>query len=323
MGTTAIVKRPLVTNQTFIGLHPRSDALSSEFLYYALQAHKPVLDAQATGAIQTYLSREDFSSLRIAIPPRLQQDAIADYLDRETARIDALIEKKRRIASLLGDRFDSLLDDCTAVGPDRVPVRRLISSITTGSRDWSDRVGDGDGYFVRSMNLPRSGTALDLSSDSMARISAPSNAEAARSRLQAGDILVGVTGANTGWVGYWDGSLSPAFVSQHVAALRPAPEVSGAWLAFALASRAVRGQIAATQYGGTKEGLGLDDLMGLQVRRLSPREQQEQATQLQLCQVETRLASMYVGRQLGLLSELRQALINAGVNGQIPIPGAA
>jgi type I restriction enzyme, S subunit len=37
MGTTAIVRKPLITNQTFIGLHPRDERLSPEFLYYSLR----------------------------------------------------------------------------------------------------------------------------------------------------------------------------------------------------------------------------------------------------------------------------------------------
>jgi type I restriction enzyme S subunit len=37
------------------------------------------------------------------------QHAIADYLDRETARIDALIEKKQRIKELLQERRQTLI----------------------------------------------------------------------------------------------------------------------------------------------------------------------------------------------------------------------
>ena len=37
----------------------------------------------------------------MSLPPLDDQRAIADYLDAETARIDALIEKKRRMVELL------------------------------------------------------------------------------------------------------------------------------------------------------------------------------------------------------------------------------
>ena len=104
MGTTAIVGQPLITNQTFIGLVPRDERLVSEYLYWALQAYRDDLNAQATGAIQQYLSRDDFRQLRIPIPPVDEQRAIADYLDAETARIDALVAKKQRLVHLLEER---------------------------------------------------------------------------------------------------------------------------------------------------------------------------------------------------------------------------
>ena len=47
---------------------------------------------------------QEFRSMRIRLPELAQQQAIADYLDTETARIDALIEKKKRMIELLEER---------------------------------------------------------------------------------------------------------------------------------------------------------------------------------------------------------------------------
>lgn len=157
MGVTAIVTQPLVTNQTFIGLRPTTKNLYADFLYYALQAQQERLTAQATGAIQTYLSREDFTSLRIPIPPPDEQRAIADYLDRETARVDALIAARHRIVALCeegrravrdrafvrapGLRLKYLLSEPIAYGVlvpefvvegERVPMIRTLNLTTRG-----------------------------------------------------------------------------------------------------------------------------------------------------------------------------------------------
>ncbi len=43
------------------------------------------------------------------VPPLSKQRAIADYLDTETARIDALITKKRRLIDLLAERRQALI----------------------------------------------------------------------------------------------------------------------------------------------------------------------------------------------------------------------
>jgi len=61
------------------------------------------------------------------------QRAIADFLDRETARIDSLIAAKRRMIELLREHYRSLLDAIFAL-PDvpRVPLGRFVVSFTQG-----------------------------------------------------------------------------------------------------------------------------------------------------------------------------------------------
>ena len=48
---------------------------------------------------------EQLKLLPIVAPAFAEQKAIADYLDRETARIDALIKKKRQMVSYLNERW--------------------------------------------------------------------------------------------------------------------------------------------------------------------------------------------------------------------------
>ena len=43
----------------------------------------------------------------LPIPDLPTQRAIADFLDRETARIDSLIEKKQRLVELLGEKYET------------------------------------------------------------------------------------------------------------------------------------------------------------------------------------------------------------------------
>ena len=43
-------------------------------------------------------------TIPILVPPLEEQRAIADYLDRETARIDTLIEEQQRLIEMLRER---------------------------------------------------------------------------------------------------------------------------------------------------------------------------------------------------------------------------
>ena len=68
---------------------------------------------------------EDFvRDYRIPVPPLAQQRAIADYLDRETARLDALVAAKERVLGLLAEKRRALITRAVTRGLDpRAPLR--------------------------------------------------------------------------------------------------------------------------------------------------------------------------------------------------------
>jgi type I restriction enzyme S subunit len=124
MGATAIVTRPLVTNQTFIGIVPKSGYLS-DFLFYLFLAATDHLNSIGTGAIQSYLSRDDFRRLRIPHPKYSEQLSITSFLDRETAKIDALIAEQQRLIELLKEKRQAVISHAVTKGlnPDDVTMK--------------------------------------------------------------------------------------------------------------------------------------------------------------------------------------------------------
>ena len=67
------------------------------------------------------------------MPPLGEQRAIADYLDTETARIDALITKKRRLITLLEERSGCPSSEACYLAR-LIPFQR-IGSAPSGSWD--------------------------------------------------------------------------------------------------------------------------------------------------------------------------------------------
>lgn len=108
MGATAIAKNPLVSNQTFIGIVP-GPRLLSEYVYYLMQVASEYLSSIATGAIQQYLSRNEFQCLRLPLPPLPEQNAIASFLDRETTKIDTFVAKVQQSIEELREYRQSLI----------------------------------------------------------------------------------------------------------------------------------------------------------------------------------------------------------------------
>jgi type I restriction enzyme, S subunit len=115
-GTSMIVKEPIVSNQTFIGLVPKNDLLFNEYLYYVLQVWKEELEIQSSGSIQLYLSRDNFKSLRVLYPPLYEQKQIVEYIDEKTSQIDSLIAITEKKIELLKQKRASLINEAVTKG---------------------------------------------------------------------------------------------------------------------------------------------------------------------------------------------------------------
>ena len=77
-----------------------------KYLFWALRA-QPTLgqwEVLASGVTRVGLRSGDVSKAALALPPIDEQRAIADYLDRETARIDTLIGEQQRLIETLRER---------------------------------------------------------------------------------------------------------------------------------------------------------------------------------------------------------------------------
>lgn len=84
------------------------------------------LNQYSVSAAQPGLSVDTISALPVPIPPLKEQRAIADYLDRETAWLDALVAAKERVLGLLAEKRRALITRAVTRGLD--PRARLRDS---------------------------------------------------------------------------------------------------------------------------------------------------------------------------------------------------
>ena len=142
------------------------------FSFYLLKT----LDVKylSAGTAVGTLNRNNIHALQIAIPPRHEQTAIADFLDRETGRIDSLVVKKQTLIERLKEKRTALISRTVTRGlpPDEArkagldPFPRLkpsgvewlgdvpegwevksIKRLTTVQRGASPRPIDNEIYF--------------------------------------------------------------------------------------------------------------------------------------------------------------------------------
>ncbi|MDX2273705.1 MAG: restriction endonuclease subunit S [Cyanobacteriota bacterium] len=101
-----------------------SNKWNNRFGWWALYEARYQLSFVSTGSTYEAVSTEDVSNLLVTITSDKRQRAIADYLDRETARIDALIAAKERLLELLAEKRRALITQAVTRGLDpSVPLR--------------------------------------------------------------------------------------------------------------------------------------------------------------------------------------------------------
>ena len=92
------------------------------WIYWLLQTLQ--LDEGTDEAAVPGLNRETAYARDVLVPPPSQQRAIADYLDRETARLDALVAEKDVLLDLLAEKRRALITRAVTRGlAPNVPLR--------------------------------------------------------------------------------------------------------------------------------------------------------------------------------------------------------
>jgi len=105
------------------------------------------LNQYSVSAAQPGLSVSQISSLKIPVPPSIEQTAIADFLDRETGRIDTPVAKKRRLVALLKEKRTALISRTVTRGLPEAAAREFGLEPHTHFKDsgieWLGEVPEG------------------------------------------------------------------------------------------------------------------------------------------------------------------------------------
>lgn len=91
--------------------------LDDNFAHYLLYGYDLLKVFYQLGAgVRQTMKFDDLKRLLVLVPSLEEQQAIAAYLDRQTAKIDALISKKQRLLDLLAEQRSALIDHTTTKG---------------------------------------------------------------------------------------------------------------------------------------------------------------------------------------------------------------
>lgn len=123
IGVPALVRETasdLVCGYHLALLRPLKQKIDGAFLFRCLQA-KPIrvqLELAANGVTRFGIPKSEIGTMTLPVPPLPQQRVIAEYLDRETARLDALVAAKDRVLGLLAEKRRALITGAVTRGLD-------------------------------------------------------------------------------------------------------------------------------------------------------------------------------------------------------------
>ena len=284
------------------------------------------------GAVPS-LSEGDQADIPIVIPSLPEQHAIADFLDLETARIDALVAKKERLRELLQEKRTALIARAVTRGLDpNVPIKdsgiEWLGSIPKHweagalSRWWT--VLDckhrtvpfcDQGMAVASIGEVH-GLKVDLSNANRTSFEEYQRMIGGERKPQSGDVIYS-RNATVGEAAIVDND-EPFCMGQDVSLIRSVG-AKPLFLLHALRSRVVLGQVERLMVGSTFKRINVGQIKKLVVP-VPPKSEQEDIAQYAQ-DVHDTIGSLIqrVRTAMDLLKEFRTALISAAVTGKIDL----
>lgn len=117
---TGFVKETGIITSAYTGLAKKSKSIGDE-RYFHLYLHTFDLHKGFYGmgaGVRQGLNFDELKKLKFLLPPTNEQTLIADFLDRETAKIDTLIAKQERMIELLNEKRSALISHAVTKGLD-------------------------------------------------------------------------------------------------------------------------------------------------------------------------------------------------------------
>ena len=89
IGKSSIIESPMTTNQAICGLFP-NPSVSTDYIYYAIQANRTELQEKAAGGAQKNINQKIVNDMLIPLPPLVEQHRIVEKLEQLLGEIDKL-----------------------------------------------------------------------------------------------------------------------------------------------------------------------------------------------------------------------------------------
>lgn len=323
----------LIVSTGFAVVRPLEGRLRAGFCKYALREPRFLAEVErrSVGVSYPAINSSDLAAIPIPVPPHDVQHRVERFLDRETARLDALVAAKQRVLALLAEKRKAIIAAAVRRGLDpkvklrdsgvpwlgKMPAHWKIERVRWLFRERDIRgepalplmeVSIANGVTVREFSDSRiETTAADFNSYKVAR-----RGDIAFNKMRMWQGAVGVAPC--------DGLVSPDYV-----VAQPDAEMLSIYAGYLFRIEAFSAECGRRSHGLTWDRLRIywEEFREIPVP-LPPVSEQE-AIVAHIAREAARLDAVHAAtdRTIALLKERRSALIATAVTGQLDVGAVA
>lgn len=265
-GMSAILRIDSACNQSLCAFSCNAGILYYEYLFWCFQTMYTYLRQMSGDDVRDGLAASYVKKQNVPVPKYEEQQAIADFLDKECAQIDSIAADLEKQIALLQQYKKSLITETVTKGLDKsVPMKDsgvewaskipchweikrfkyLCEYITDGSHFSPETTDEGYPYITAA---DVKGVGLDY--DAAKKISQQDfiSLQKAGCQPRRSDVLLVKDGATTGRIGMVT-SEKPCVVLSSVAILRAPDNMDARYLRYLMESDFVQAQIQASMAG--------------------------------------------------------------------------
>lgn len=236
------------------------------YVFHFLKAQNKELNNKGTGSTFKAISKSVLEEVQVPVISKEQQEISMKLMDIIEQIIHQRKQELQRLDELIQARFVEMFGD-PKNNPNHYPVCRLseyIDFLTSGSRGWAQYcTNDGKEWFITIRNVKD----CRISVDNMQPIDAPSNAEAKRTKVKEGDLLISIT-ADLGRTGVVTKEIAEhgAYINQHLTCIRLNKDVlNPLYVAYFMDSPAGKEQFELKNQSAVKAGLNFSSINSLRL----------------------------------------------------------
>ena len=313
-GASGLSDRDGSVSLIYIVLKPNLEKINPEFAHHLIRSKgfQEEFYRFGTGIVADLWSTryERMAQIRVPLPPMETQQRIADYLDRETAEIDAAVADLDRYVELLEKRRTlRLIEETRIRSSARMTTIGRHAQVSLGKTLQSEQKSQNEQLvnYVRAGNIQPNGVF-----DGEAKQMWMTPDEQSAYSLLPGDVLVVEGGAGFGRSLTLNLGLQGWGFQNHVIRIRPQSGWIGKFIDYSIRAHKTDGLIDLLAVGATIPGFSADKARNLPIAFLTEREQSEVVQTLDkdmdeidfLIAESTRLRDLLLKRRSVLITEV-------------------